>query len=106
MTRRQSRRLSARIDDNQPAIVRALRDVGASVQSLASLGKGCPDLLVGYRGQNLLLEVKNLDGRGRALTADETAWHADWRGAVVVVESVEQALAAIGAVEDSKAAQI
>ena len=51
-------RRAAKIDANQTEIVKALRQVGASVQSLASTGKGCPDLLVGFRGVNWLLEVK------------------------------------------------
>lgn len=84
-------RRAAKIDGNQPHIVAYLRGLGASVEHLHSVGKGCPDLLVGYRGRNLLLEVK--DGSrppsARRLTPDEQAWHADWRGSVVVVESVE-----------------
>ncbi|HJP47915.1 hypothetical protein [Acinetobacter venetianus] len=45
-------RRAAKIDANQTEIVKALRKFGASVQSLASTGKGCPDLLVGFRGMN------------------------------------------------------
>lgn len=93
-------RRAARVDDNHPQIVDALRGIGATVQSLATVGKGCPDLLVGYRGINLLLEIK--DGSkppsARRLTPDEEAWHATWRGPVAVVESVDEALRAIGAI--------
>lgn len=42
-------RRAARTDANQTAIVEALRKCGASVQSLAAVGKGVPDLLVGLR---------------------------------------------------------
>lgn len=94
-------RRAARIDANQPEIVKALRDVGASVQSIASIGQGCPDLLVGYREQTFVMEVK--DGAKppseRKLTDDERDWHADWRGQLVIVESVDDALRAIGALE-------
>jgi hypothetical protein len=92
-------RRAARTDDNQAAIVQALRAVGATVQSLAAVGAGCPDLLVGYRGSNHLLEVKDLakPASARKLTEDQVRWHATWRGQRLVVESVEDALVAIGA---------
>lgn len=88
----------ARVDDNHAEIVDALRRAGASVQSIATVGKGCPDLLVGHRGRNILLEVK--DGSkppsARKLTPNEHIWQAYWQGQVVTVESVEQALKAVG----------
>lgn len=87
-------RIAAKIDANQNEIVKALRQVGCTVQSLAATGKGCPDLLVGFRGVNLLFEVK--DGSkpksARKLTPDQVIWHGGWNGEVYVVESVEQAL--------------
>lgn len=87
-------RRAAKIDANQVEIVKALRQVGASVQSLAATGKGCPDLLVGFRGVNFLMEVK--DGEKvkskRKLTPDQVEWHDSWRGRVYVVEGVDQAL--------------
>lgn len=94
-------RRAARIDANQNEIVKALRQVGASVQSLASTGKGCPDLLVGFRGVNWLLEIK--DGQKfkseRKLTPDQIEWHESWRGKVFVVESTDEALQVISKVE-------
>src|SRR3972149_1571025 len=65
-----------RTDANHTEIVNALQAIGASVTSLADVGGGCPDLLVGYRGQNMLLEVK--DGRkppsARGLAPAEQKW--------------------------------
>ena len=93
-------RYAARVDSNQPEMVKALRDAGASVQPIYRLGKGVPDLLVGYRGVNLVLEVK--DGRkppsARTLTPDERAWHAAWHGQVAIVESAGEALALLATV--------
>jgi len=91
-------RRAARTDSNHAEIVEALRRAGASVQSLAPVGCGCPDLLVGLRGVNTLLEVKDGSKRpsARRLTVDETRWHRAWLGQVVVVETVEQALKAVG----------
>ena len=88
-----------RIDDNQTEIVTALRGVGATVQSLAGVGCGCPDLLVGINGRNFLMEVK--DGSKppsrQSLTSEELIWHNEWKGAVKIVTNLEQAMAAIGA---------
>jgi hypothetical protein len=85
-----------KIDKTQPAIVAALRKAGASVQSIASIGKGTPDLLVGFRRQNYLFEVKT--GKGK-LTDDELRWNARWAGECYIVNSPEGALKVIGAME-------
>lgn len=89
-------RRAARVDANQAEIVKALRAAGATVQHLHVIGKGCPDLLVGFRETNYLLEVKDAGGM---LTDDEQIWRVEWRGPLVaVVYSVDDALKAIGAV--------
>ena len=88
-------------DQNQSPIVTALEAVGASVTSLAGVGEGCPDLLVGYRRSTYLLEVKNPDVKPseRKLRESQSAWLDAWRGgAVAVVHTVDDALVAIGAV--------
>jgi hypothetical protein len=90
-----------RVDRNQAEIVQALRKCGAHVQSLAGVGRGCPDLLVGYRGCWRVLEVKDgskpLSQRG--LTDAECDWveAAARAGADVdLVWNVDEALAVIG----------
>ena len=66
-------------------------------------GKGVPDLLVGIRGLNILLECKAPVGprgglNGRDLTDDQRIWHATWRGSKPwVVRSAEDAIAAVRA---------
>jgi len=91
-------RRAAKVDANQPEIVAALRKAGASVTPLHAVGSGFPDLAVGYRGTNHLLEVK--DGAkppsARKLTDDEAAWHATWRGSAAVVKDIPEALATVG----------
>ena len=88
------------MDANHTAIVEALRKSGCSVTSTAAVGKGFPDLVVGVSKRNVLLEVKDGDKppSARALTDDEEAWHATWRGEVHVVNSVSEALELIGAI--------
>lgn len=95
-------RRAAKIDANQEAVVSALRAAGASVQSLAAVGDGVPDLLVGFKEQTYLIEVK--DGRKtpsqRKLTDAQVKWHENWKGGFLSVsEDPEQALKFIGAIK-------
>lgn len=89
----------AKTDANQTEIVEALRAAGCFVQSLASVGKGCPDLMVGYGMAWHVFEVKdgNKPPSARKLTRDEQTWHDRARlfAPVHVVESAEQALAIV-----------
>ena len=82
-------RWAAKTDANQHAIVKALRARGARVHSLHRVGQGCPDLLVGFQGHNLLMEVKTEDG---VLTDSEARCHERWRGTVHIVRTTEEAL--------------
>lgn len=87
-------RRAAKIDRNQPEVVEKLREIGASVQILSAVGKGCPDLLVGYQERNWLLEIKDgeLPPSARKLTPDQLGWHGEWRGQVTVVDSWQMAV--------------
>jgi hypothetical protein len=93
-------RKAAKTDANQQAIVLAFRQIGASVQVLSAVGKGCPDVLVGFRGVNVLVEIK--DGSkapsAQKLTADQIAWHANWGGQVCVANSIQNAVEKVIAV--------
>lgn len=82
-------RKHGRVDSNHAAVVTALRKIGCSVQSLADVGNGCPDLLVGYHGENYALEVKV---PGADLTPDEEAWEERWVGNYAVVHSAQEAI--------------
>ena len=87
-------RRAAKVDDNQSEIVNALRSMGCTVQLLHNVGKGCPDLLAGISGFNVLIEVKdgNKPPSAQKLTIDQVIWHDEWRGQVQVVKSVEHAI--------------
>lgn len=58
---------AARVDANHGEIVEAFRQCGAEVLSLASLGKGCPDALVAFRGALALIEIKTPTAKLRPL---------------------------------------
>ena len=86
---------AARVDDNHAKIVTALRSVsGVSVHSLAGVGCGCPDLLIGAKGKTYLVEVK--DGAKvpsrRTLTTDQVRWVKLWTGSKVrILTDTDQA---------------
>jgi hypothetical protein len=87
-------RYAARADENQPAIVDALRKAGATVTPIHTLGKGVSDLLVSFRQRWLVLEVKNptKPKRDRELTEDEKTWIGKQRAPVYIVFTPEDAL--------------
>jgi hypothetical protein len=87
--RRTGLRRASKIDRNQPEIVEGLRAMGCVVQSLGQVGDGCPDLLVSFRGSNVLLEVKM---PGERLNAMQTQWHRAWTGTAHVVWSLSDAI--------------
>jgi hypothetical protein len=87
--------MTKRVDANQAEVVSALRRAGASVQDLHTIGKGCPDLLVGYHEMLFLMEVKSQTGK---LTPEEYHWRDNWHTSVYVVRTTDDALRVIGAI--------
>lgn len=87
-------RRASKVDKNQGAIVSALRKLGCSVELLHKQGQGCPDLLVGYRGKNYLIEVKDgsLAPSRRSLNDLQVEWHSNWLGQVCIIESIDEAI--------------
>ena len=86
-------RYAARVDENQAAIVQALRDAGASVYII-----GLPvDLLVGFRDRTLLMEVKTTSKK--RLTGLQADFFEKWTGGTLCrVDSPESALRMIGVI--------
>ena len=92
-------RTVARVDSNQPAIVKQLRSVpGCKVLILSMVGKGCPDIMVGYQRKNFLIEIKDGDKppSRRKLTPDEKKFHKQWAGQVDTALTFEDCLRIIG----------
>ena len=81
-------RLAARTDGNQALIVAALRRIGCQVYYI----KEPLDLLVGFRGRNILLECKML---GENLNAGQQEFCNRWNGEWHVVHNETEALTAI-----------
>ena len=79
-------RRNARIDKNHPEVVEAFRKLGASVLSLAPLGRGIPDLLVAINGVTWLIEIKSKKGKENDLQLE---WAENWKGVRAVVRDIQ-----------------
>ena len=87
-------RHAARVDENQAAIVQALRDAGAYVWII-----GLPvDLLVGYKNWTFLMEIKT-DSKKRLTKLQEDFFLKWYGGTLCRVDSPQAALEMIRAVE-------
>ena len=89
------KRWNARRDANSKEVIDALRAAGASV-----IDVGQPlDLIVGYDGKTVIMEIKNPDSRygKKGDNANQKSFKETWRGgAVATVNSIESALRVLG----------
>ena len=80
-----------RVDANQKVIVEAFRKRGASVLIMSSLGKGAPDIAVGFRGETYFFEIK--DGKkplsAQKLTQCEIKFMQEWNGHYAIIRNIE-----------------
>lgn len=86
-------RRAAKVDGNQAEIVEALRAIpGCKVRSLAQLGNDMPDLLVGYRGFNFLVELKNPEypNGHKERRERQATFRAEWTGQCIVASTVSE----------------
>lgn len=81
-----------RADTIQDETVNLLRQIGASVTVTSQVAAGFPDLVVGFRGRTMLLELKTGNEK---LSVAEEKWHAKWSGHVAIVRTPEQAQIAV-----------
>lgn len=64
------------------------------------MGSGCPDLLIGFGGNNYLVEIKNMDGRGMRFTPAEREFMDAWKGKIYMVTNIPQALELLDSTDD------
>ncbi len=102
-----------RLDKVQTGIVEGLRARGYTVLSLASIGGGAPDILVGWHaGEHLqldvprplptmcLFELKTPKKATKPVTKEkQDRFRAAWRGPLYQAKSLEECLAALQACE-------
>jgi hypothetical protein len=90
-------------DANHNEIVGALQKAGAYVLDMSHVGRGFPDLIVGFRSKTILMEIKNPKtsyGR-KGLNKNQLKWKEQWTGdTYCVVDSVEAALRMIGVINE------
>ena len=84
-----------RTDRNHAEIINALRKIpNISVFSTHEVGKGFPDIVIGYKGINYLIEIKdgNKPPSARKLTEAELQFHSNWRGQIKIVNNLDEVL--------------
>jgi hypothetical protein len=85
----QSNRRAARIDSNQPEIVKALESIpGITVQA------GHDDILVGYKCRTYWFEIKS--GAKKKMRPSQEKLFARWTGHYQVVSTLDEILLAMG----------
>ena len=85
-------RRNARIDRNQNEIVLFIRNYGGTVLITSQL-KNCFDILVGYAGHNIIMEIKDglLPPSKQKLTKGEYNFRDTWKGGYYhIVRSVNE----------------
>jgi len=80
-----------RIDTNHAEVVKTLRSLGAGIVDMSRVGQGFPDLLVHYKGQCVLAEVKS--GEAKKFTEAQLKFIGNWQGpAIVRINDVDGAI--------------
>lgn len=86
-------RMAARVDDNQPEIVKTFRRLGWYVLIVSQL-KNCCDIIVSKGGRTIAVEIK--DGRKpkskQKLTEGELKFRSEWQGEYRLVNCVDDVL--------------
>ena len=89
---------ACKVDANQAEIVECLRAIpGVSVRSLAAVGDGMADIIVGRYARNWLFEIKDPDKlqSERKLTDKQQKFFNEWLGQVQKVETVQEIILTI-----------
>lgn len=83
-------RRAAKIDANQPTIVKELRKLGWYVLLVSQL-KNCCDIIISKNGRTVAVEIK--DGSkppsARKLSEGEQKFKDEWQGEYALIESIE-----------------
>ena len=89
-----SRIYKNKVDENHAQVRDELREVlhDGTIHDMSGAGNGFPDLCVGWRGLNFLIEVKRKQG-GSRLTSRQATFHQNWQGQVAVCRTASEALA-------------
>ena len=81
-------------DSNQKPIVNAFRNFGAAVTVTSGVGGGFVDIVVSYRGEWFMVEIKDGDKckSAQKLTDEEVAWHSKQKAVVYIVATAQDVI--------------
>jgi len=98
-------RRAAKIDDNQNELVALIRAMGVSVAITSAAHDGFTDLVVGFGGITVLVEVKDgsKEPARRKLTPQQVAFHGSFKGAITVIENEQQAVELVTRIRQASA---
>jgi len=98
-------RRAAKIDDNQNELVALIRAMGVSVAITSAAHDGFTDLVIGFGGVTVLVEVKDgsKEPARRKLTPQQVAFHGSFKGAITVIENEQQAVELVTRIRQASA---
>jgi hypothetical protein len=77
-------------DANQSDIVKTLEQIpGLKVFDLGAVGDDFPDIIIGYKGVNYLVELKTERGR---VSAGQDTFNKEWTGQTDICRSLDEIL--------------
>jgi len=71
-----------KVDLNHTEIVKTFRDLGATVFDASGIGRGFPDIVLGYNNITCLVEIKS--GEKKKFTEAQLKFMSEWKGSSVV----------------------
>jgi Holliday junction resolvase len=71
-----------KVDLNHADVVKTLRSLGASVFDASKVGKGFPDIVVGYKNNTILVEIKS--GENKKFTPTQLKFMSEWKGSSII----------------------
>ena len=83
-------RRAAKVDKNQPEIVKAFRKLGWYVLIVSQL-KNCCDIIVSKSGRTIAIEIKDgtLPPSKQKLTEGEEKFMDEWQGEYMIITSID-----------------
>lgn len=85
-----------KVDANQSEIVKTFKALGCSVVDLSSVGRGCPDLVIGINKMTIFVEIKS--SAKASYTSHQIEWMQNWRGGTVArIDSIDAAVRLVNA---------
>ena len=94
-----NKRWDAATDQNHSALLKQIRMIpNISICDLSGAGGGVPDIMLGYQGRNVLIEIKRPDCAPSAskLNDKQVDWHSEWKGQCCVVRTLDHVLEVLG----------